>query len=114
MKIPAGGGLRHGSLSRRQFAREFKAGHPSGGWERELHSPKWARAFEVDSNVLLCWRREFRRAALAMRFPGLGKRQWQKGRVVQLKRKIGQKAWRLIFFEGMLATHRGAAVACWP
>ena len=87
-------------LSRRQFTKEFKLAAierlEMGALVAEV-----ARAFEVNPNVLHRWRREFRQGP-GNAFPGLGKRRWDKGRVAQLERKIGQQALEIDFLKGCL------------
>ena len=71
-------------LSRRQFTREFKLAALQR-LETGASVAEVARAFEVNSNVLHRWRREFRQGP-GNAFPGLGQRRWEEGRVAQLER----------------------------
>jgi transposase-like protein len=87
-------------LSRRQFTREFKLAALQR-LETGASVAEVARAFEVNSNVLHRWRREFRQGP-GNAFPGLGQRRWEEGRVAQLERKIGQQALEIDFLKGCL------------
>ncbi len=87
-------------LSRRQFTREFKLAALQR-LEMGVSVAEVARAFEVNPNVLHRWRREFRQGP-GNAFPGLGKRQWEEGRVAQLERKIGQQALEIDFLKACL------------
>lgn len=77
------------SLSRRQFAREFRLAAIQR-LEMGASVAEVARAFEVNPNTLHRWRQGFRQGP-GNAFPGLGKRRWEEGRVPQLERKIGQQ-----------------------
>ncbi len=96
-------------LSRRQFTREFKLAALKRV-EIGASVAEVARAFEVSPNVLHGWRREFRQG-LGNAFPGLGKRRWDEGRVVQLERKVGQQAWEIDFLKGCLQRINGQGSA---
>jgi hypothetical protein len=69
-----------------------------------------ARAFEVNLNVLHCWRPEFRQGP-GNAFPSLGKRRWEegRGRPTRAQNRSPDAADR--FLEGVLAAHRRAAEA---
>ena|SRR5258706_11417479 len=86
-------------LSRRQFTKEFKLAAVKR-LEKGVSLGEVARALEVNPNVLHRWRREFRQGPGA--FPGLGKRRWAEGRVVELERKIGQQALEIDFLKECL------------
>ena len=87
-------------LSRRKFTREFKltaVRRLEGG----ASVAEVARAFEVNTNVVHRWRREFRQGS-GNAFSGAGKQRWQEGRLEQLERKIGQQTLEIDFLKGCL------------
>ena len=87
-------------LSRRMFSKEFKLAAVQR-LERGVSLGEVARALEVNPNVLLRWRREFRQGPGNV-FPGHGKQRWSEGRVADLERKIGQQALEIDFLKGCL------------
>jgi transposase-like protein len=88
------------ALSRRRFTKEVKLAAiqrlDAGASIAEV-----ARAFEVNSNVLHRWRKEFRDGP-GNAFPGGGKRRWDEGKVAQLERKVGQQTLEIDFLKGCL------------
>ena len=87
-------------LSRRQFSREFKLAALQR-LERGSSVGEVARAFEINPNMLHCWRQEFRQGP-GNAFCGGGQRRWEEGRVAELERKIGQQALEIDFLKGCL------------
>jgi transposase len=87
-------------LSRRQFTREFKLAAVRRLEMGDLIA-EVARAFEVNPNVLHCWRREFR-GRTGNAFSGPGKRRWDESRLAQLERRIGQQTLEIDFLKGCL------------
>jgi transposase len=86
--------------SRRTFTREMKIAAvrrlESGSTVAEV-----ARAFEVNSNVLHRWRKEFRQGP-GNAFPGTGIKRWDEAQVAKLERKVGQQALEIDFLKGCL------------
>ena len=60
-----------------------------------------ARAFEVNTNVLHRWRREFRERP-GSAFPGVGRPRWDDTQQGKLERKIGQQTLEIDFLKGCL------------
>jgi transposase-like protein len=87
-------------LSRRTFTRELKMAALQQ-LDRGSSAAEVARAFEINPNLLHCWRKEFRHGP-ANAFPGEGKRRWEETKVAQLERKVGQQAVEIDFLKGCL------------
>ena len=87
-------------LSRRQFTKEFKL-VAVRRLEQGVSIGEVARALEVNPNVLLPWRWEFRQGPGNV-FPGNGKQRWSDGRIAELERKVGQQALEIDFLKGCL------------
>src|SRR6201982_3376830 len=87
-------------LSRRTFTREMKLAAVQR-LETGSSIAEVARAFEVNSNVLHRWRREFREGP-GNAFPGLGKKRWDDTQQAKLERKIGQQTLEIDFLKGCL------------
>src|SRR5246127_4272401 len=87
-------------LSRRKFAKEFKMAAVQR-LEKGTPIGEVARAFEVNSNVLHRWRREFRQGP-GNAFPGKGNQRWSEGRIAELERKVGQQTLEIDFLKGCL------------
>ncbi len=60
-----------------------------------------ARAFEVNPALLHRWRMPFCRGS-GNAFPGEGKRHWEKPKVAQLERKVGQQVLKIDLLKGYL------------
>jgi transposase len=97
------------SLSRRAFTKEFKEGAVRR-IELGTAVAEVARACEVNRNVVHRWRRELREYA-AKAFPGEGRSRTEESRIVELGRKGGRQAMRIVFFAAMLAACRRTAKA---
>ena len=87
-------------LVRRKFTKEVKLAAIQQ-LERGSSAAEVARAFEINSNLLHRWRKEFRNGP-ANAFPGLGKKRWDETKVAQLERKVGQQALEIDFLKGCL------------
>jgi transposase len=87
-------------LSRRKFTREMKLA-AIRQLETGSSAAEVARAFEINPNLLLRWRKEFRNGP-ANAFPGGGKPRWEETKVAQLERKVGQQTLEIDFLKGCL------------
>jgi transposase-like protein len=85
---------------RRKFTKEFKLAAVQR-LEQGMSMAEVSRALEVNANVLLRWRQEFREAG-GNAFPGNGHRRWSEGRIADLERKIGQQVLEIDFLKGCL------------
>ena len=88
------------SLSRRRFTQEFKLAAVEQ-LEQGASAAEVARVFEITSNLLNRWRREFRQGP-GNAFPGEGKRRWEQTPTAQLERKVGRRAMEIDFLKGCL------------
>src|SRR5215467_6148603 len=82
---------------------------PCGVWNKAYRSPKW-RGLEANPNVPHRWRREFRHGP-GNAFPGNGKHRGSEGADCGTGAQGRPADAGDRFFEGVLATHRGAADA---
>lgn len=87
-------------LLRRTFTREMKMAAVQR-LEAGASIAEVARAFEVNTNILHRWRREFREGP-GNAFPGLGRRRWDDAEQAKLERKIGQQTLEIDFLKRCL------------
>ena len=105
-QFSANGELSHGSVT--QDVHEGVQAGCRAAAGRRVSLAEVSRGLEVNSNVLHRWRGEFRQAP-GNAFPGNGQRRWSEDKVAELEWRIGQQAVEIVFFDGVLAAHAGAA-----